>query len=336
MFASSDSVVFKLSKPATPESLQSLRAAVERAVEDRAGSIVVDVDQLGVLDAPVISALISLLRTARTHGATISLQASRENILDTLRITALDKVFTIVTLEQPPARDHVPHLKSGAPKRVRHVAALVLAGIVTSFGGNRAFAAEPPTPSRLIDAVIAQNADVASYRAHVSVDFHLRSFPYITQHLDGTTYYKRPDNFELVFDNVPSYAKGFDKLYSDIDDPSSWNRRFAMSLAGQTKVEGHDDVVVRLVQRVRGMIDHEDVAIDPVRAHIDSMEWFYYNGGTIAMTQEFKRVGDFDVLASQHATIRIPFVHAAADAAYTGYETGVPIDDAVFTRGPGK
>jgi hypothetical protein len=80
------------------------------------------------------------------------------------------------------------------------------------------------------------------------------------------------------------------------------------------------------------MIDHEDVAIDPERAHIDSMEWYYYNGGMISMTQEFKHVGGFDVLASQHATIRIPFVHAAADAAYTSYETGVPIDDAVFTR----
>ena len=330
MSISSDTLVFNLSKPATPESLQSLRAAVERAVEDRVPSIVVDVDRLGVLDAPVISALISLLRTARAHGATISLQASRESILDTLRITALDKVFTIVTAVEPAV---VP---SAPKRRFRHAAALFVVGLFTLFGANRAQAADPATPSHLIDAVIAQNADIASYRAHVSVDFHLRSFPYITQHLDGTTYYKRPDNFELVFDNVPSYAKGFDKLYSDIDDPSSWDRRFAMSLVGQRKFDGHDDVVVRLVQKVRGMIDHEDVAIDPVRAHIDSMEWFYYNGGTIAMTQEFKRIGDFDVLASQHATIRIPFVHAAADAAYTGYQTGVPIDDAVFTRGPGK
>jgi anti-anti-sigma factor len=336
MSASPDTLVFNLSKPATPESLQSLRAAVERAAQDHVEGIVINVDQLGVLDAPVISALISLLRTARAHGTSISLQASRANILDTLRITALDKVFTIVTDTEAPA-PVAPERRGAAPKRrTRHAAALVLGGIVSLCGMRGAQAADPVSPQALIGAVITQNADVASYRAHVSVDFHLRSFPYITQHLDGTTYYKRPDNFEVVFDNVPSYAKGFDKLYSDIDDPSSWERRFNLSVVGQRNVQGHDDVVVRLVQKVRGMIDHEDVAIDPARAHIDSMEWFYYNGGTIAMTQEFKRVGGFDVLAAQHATIRIPFVHAAADAAYTSYQTGVPIDDAVFTRGAGK
>jgi anti-anti-sigma factor len=336
MSDSSDTLVFNLSKPATPESLQSLRAAVERAAQDHVEGIVINVDQLGVLDAPVISALISLLRTARAHGTSISLQASRANILDTLRITALDKVFTIVTATDAsvPA---VSSAQAARPKRRgRHVAAMLLAGIAMLGWSSGARAEDPVTPSALIGAVIAQNADVASYRAHVTVDFHLRSFPYITQHLDGTTYYKRPDNFELVFTNVPSYAKGFDKLYSDIDDPSSWERRFNLSVVGQREVQGHVDVVVRLVQKVRGMIDHEDVAIDPVRAHIDSMEWFYYNGGTIAMTQEFKRVGGFDVLAAQHATIRIPFVHAAADAAYTSYETGVPIDDAVFTRGTKK
>ena len=38
-----------------------------------------------------------------------------------------------------------------------------------------------------------------------------------------------------------------------------------------------------------------------------------------------------DVLAAQHATIRIPYVHAAADATYSDYKTNVAIDDDVFT-----
>ena len=331
MSVSSEPPIFNLSKPVSPESLQALRAEAHAAVAAGAGSITIDVDHLGVLDAPVISALISLLRSIRASGASIALQASRTNILDTLRITALDQVFTIVTSAEPEvptvrARPKTPRL----PKR--HIAALALAGVFSMFGGQRAIASAPDAPEALIANIIAQDANVSSYRAHVSVDFKLRSFPYISQHLDGTTYYKRPDNFEVVFENVPSYAKGFDKLYSDIDDPSSWERRFSMSLVGQRKVSGHDDVVMRLVQKVRGMIDHEDVAIDPERAHIDSMEWYYYNGGQIAMTQTFEKIGGFDVLASQHATIHIPFVHAAADAAYTQYQTGIDIDDAVFTR----
>ncbi len=334
MSVSSESPSFNLSRPATPEALAGLRSGVEAAVCAGATSVVVDVDDLGVLDAPVISALLALQRSVRTADANVALRAGRAGILDTLRITALDKVFTVVTSGSAgPAPAAKPPKASRLAKR--YVAAL-LAGALLAFGGSRAQASASGDPHALIADVIAQDAIVASYRAHVSVDFKLRSFPYISQHLDGTTYYKRPDNFEVVFENVPSYAKGFDKLYSDIDDPSSWERRFEMSLVGRRKVSGHDDVVVRLVQRVRGMIDHEDVAIDPERAHIDSMQWFYYNGGTISMTQSFEKVGGFDVLASQHATIHIPFVHAAADAAYTGYETGVPIDDAVFTRGSHK
>ena len=198
--------------------------------------------------------------------------------------------------------------------------------------GTPASAQNQSSPEDLVRAVIARNAEMQSYQAQVSVDFRLRSFPYISQHLNGTTYFKRPDNFEVVFEKVPSYAKGFDKLYSDIDDPTSWAKRFDLSLVGSQTVAGHRDVIVRLVQKVRGQIDHQDVAIDPMTARIDAMSWSYYNGGTISMTQEFQHVGAFTVLAKQHATIRIPFVHASADAVYHHYRTNVAIDDSVFTK----
>jgi hypothetical protein len=48
------------------------------------------------------------------------------------------------------------------------------------------------------------------------------------------------------------------------------------------------------------------------------------------MSQSYEDVGGYSVLAEQHATIRIPFVHAAADAVYDDYKTNVSIDDSVF------
>ena len=203
---------------------------------------------------------------------------------------------------------------------------------LSAWLGTPASAQNESSPEDLVRAVIAQSAEIQSYEAQVGVDIKLRSFPYVSQHLDGTTYFKRPDNFEVVFERVPSYAKGFDKLYSDIDDPTSWAKRFDLSFAGTRTIADHRDVVVRLVQKVRGQIDHEDVAIDPVARRIDAMSWSYYDGGAISMTQEFQRVGAFTVLARQHATIKIPFVHASADAVYRNYRTNVAIDDSVFTR----
>jgi hypothetical protein len=50
------------------------------------------------------------------------------------------------------------------------------------------------------------------------------------------------------------------------------------------------------------------------------------------MSQDYETVGQFSLLARQHATIRIPYIHASAEAAYTDYHTNVAIDDAVFTK----
>ncbi len=319
-----------LAKPCSPEALQRLRADVMRAVDDGAVEIRLDIDDLGVLDSPIISALISLLREVRERGASIALGASRKSLLDTLRITALDKVFTIVAAEQRPAA-------GAAPGRLRSSGRIVAAFAAAAFAlgslfGARASAATELSPADLIRAVVARNAGMQSYQATVSVSFHLHSFPFFSEHLAGTTYFKRPDDVEVVFQKVPWYAKGFERLYSDMGDPSGWERRFDMSLAGDTTVDGHTDVLLRLVQKVRGMIDHEDVAIDPATWHIDAMTWYYYNGGVIEMSQEYQRVGGFDVPAKQHAVIRIPYVHAAAEATYSDYKTNVAIDDSVFSR----
>ena len=340
MASSLDECTFFLSKPVDPEALSTLRAGIASALEDGAKAVIVDIDGVGTLDSPAIGGLILALRAARERSAVLSLRVSRKNLLETLRITALYRVFPIVTPlaafapPQAASGERSPRKKAARPKRSRFVAAvagaLLLAG---TLDGRRAAAQDAPvTPAEAIHNVLAQSDRISSYQATIGVDIHLRSFPYLAQHLDGTTYFKRPDNFEIVFRKVPSYATGFDKLYSDIDDPTSWERRFVLSVAGEKLVDGHRDMVVRLVQRVRGMIDHEDVAIDTSTWRIDSMEWHYYNGGFIAMSQEYQDVGGYSVLATQHATIRIPYVHAAADAVYSDYKTNVAIDDSVFTK----
>jgi anti-anti-sigma factor len=94
-------VQFAVSKPVSPEALQALRVEVVQALEAGAGTIAIDVDDVGVLDSVLISALISILREARERGASVSLGASRKSILDTLHITALDKVFKVVSSGEP-------------------------------------------------------------------------------------------------------------------------------------------------------------------------------------------------------------------------------------------
>ncbi len=314
--------VFRLTPAPTPADLSRLRAAVRGAVDDGISALTIDLGALTVLDSRAIAVLLAIRRDLGGGRAKLKLRCRGQRVRDTLRITGLDGLFTVEGPEvAPPAR----RWRAGA-----YAAVFLLASL--GLGAPSSAAPETEDPTALVTRVTEQNAEMRSYEARVSVDLQMRNFPYVALHLDGTTYFKRPDNFEVVFEKVPSYAKGFERIYSDIGDPSSWPRRFTMSIVGQKTVEGHPDVVVRLIQKVRGMIDHEDVAIDPVSARIDDMEWHYYNGGVISMSQDYAQVGAFNLLSRQHATVHIPYIHASAEAEYSNYHTNVAIDDSIFTK----
>lgn len=212
-------------------------------------------------------------------------------------------------------------------------AILAVALLIALPLGSSASVASDLSAEQIVQRVAHLNPEMRSYEAHLSVDFQLRSFPYVGQRLAGTSYFKRPDNFEVVFDRVPSYAKGFDKVYTDIDDPTTWARRFNLAVAGRKTFDGHDDLLLRLTLKIRGRIDHEDVAVDPASWHIDEVEWYYDDGGYISMRQDYQTIGSFSLVTAQHATIRIPFVHASLEGRYSNYRTNVAIDDSVFTKG---
>jgi hypothetical protein len=213
------------------------------------------------------------------------------------------------------------------------VAALAIIATVCGLGAPaRAETSAPTDPAVILSRVIERNGNLSSYQSRLHVDIRLISFPYLRQHLDGSTYFKRPANYEVVFDHVPSYAKGFEKLYSDVGDPSNWDRRFVIGYAGEEPFENRTDVVLHLVQRVRGMIDHETVMVDPNAWTIDQIRYDYYNGGVVTMTQHFSDVGGYRMLSAQTADIKIPHVRAVADGTYTDYQTNVAISDAVFTK----
>jgi anti-anti-sigma factor len=81
---------FRSAKPGT------LEASV-LAVLDDGGSALVDLDGMEALDAPDVRILISLLRRARERGGDVTLRATKPGVIRSLRVTALDRLFTIET-----------------------------------------------------------------------------------------------------------------------------------------------------------------------------------------------------------------------------------------------
>jgi anti-anti-sigma factor len=78
------------------ETYPAAEAAVDAALRAGAKRVVLDLDTLAVLDTEALRGLISLLRRARLKGAEVALRSSRDEILRTLSITGLDRVFTVV------------------------------------------------------------------------------------------------------------------------------------------------------------------------------------------------------------------------------------------------
>jgi hypothetical protein len=276
------------------------------------------------LPSETVAALVTALRRLRERGGAVQVAPGTTAVRDALALTGLDRVFAFPL---------VPHEAPRRPGMLRRLAAASFATVFAFLGIPAYAAADRPTdPSAILAKVQERNPSLSSYQGRVHVDLRLTSFPFLRQHLDGTTYYKKPSNYEVVFDKVPALAKGFDKMFADVGDPSSWEKRFHITYEGEHDYNGRKDIQLKLVQRVRGMIDHETVLIDPVAWAVDSIRYDYYNGGHITMTQTFREVGGYSMLAEQDAEIAIPYAKAVAHGTYSEYKANVAVDDSVFTK----
>jgi hypothetical protein len=92
------------------------------------------------------------------------------------------------------------------------------------------------------------------------------------------------------------------------------------------QLKGHPVLVLRLTKKIHSdILDHTLAYVDPASYRLVRMEWYYTSGGKITMSEKYRKQGSFSVLASQHATIDIPHVHAVADATYGTYQTNVAV-----------
>lgn len=216
------------------------------------------------------------------------------------------------------------------------IVAACCAFVALCCGAGRAQAVAPGAAGdathRVLARLIERNPTLQTFEADVQIRARMQTFPYLAPVLNGTAYFARPGKYEVVFRKLPWYAKNVGHLYADLADPETWERRFVVTADGERTVDGRTLLALRLVQRVHGMIDHEEVYVDPQSWLIEGMDYHYYNGGTIEIRQTFAGIDGYELVASQTATIRIPHLHAVATATYTGYRTNVVIDDAIFEK----
>ncbi|MGC2128653.1 MAG: STAS domain-containing protein [Candidatus Aquilonibacter sp.] len=79
-----------------PESLDAITREALAAFEDGASQVVLDLDKLARLDTEGVRGLITLLRRSREVGGEVALKVTRPELLRSLSVMALDRLFPMV------------------------------------------------------------------------------------------------------------------------------------------------------------------------------------------------------------------------------------------------
>ena len=171
-----------------------------------------------------------------------------------------------------------------------------------------------------------------TYRASVEFNVGLRTFPFLRKTVHGQAYFKRPSKMEIVFTDLPVFARRFKNLYVGLGTPAEWGAKFTIDAARETLPDGRTAIYLIMIPRKGDRrLQHVDVHVDPISSLPERIVWTYRDG-TIEMKQTFVEFEGHNVIGAQTADIRLPGVHAYVNATIANYAINVPVDDAVFTK----
>jgi len=192
--------------------------------------------------------------------------------------------------------------------------------------------AATPSADLLLARIEAADPGLETYTASVEFKVGLHSFPFLRKTLHGEAYFKRPSRMELVFDDLPPYARAFRNVFVGLGTPSDWEKKFTIDTAQATGPDGAGTPYLVLTPRASDRrLQHVDVYLDAKRALPNRIVWTYRDG-TIEMHQRFNDVDGHSVITDQDADIRLPGIHAYVLTTIDRYAINVPVDDAVFTK----
>jgi outer membrane lipoprotein-sorting protein len=187
----------------------------------------------------------------------------------------------------------------------------------------------PADAQEVITRMLARNAGLETYTVRVHVHLHT-AIPFYSPTLEGTAYYKRPGSFAVVFDRVPSYMKSVQQLFTDVGDPTGWEKDSNIKLRGTEELDGKPMLVLVLTKKIYSDQIKDTIAyVDPTNYELPEMDFHYTNGQSIVMKQTYRNENGYDVVVEQHVDGNRR-IRATGEAQYETYQTNVAVNDAVF------
>jgi len=170
----------------------------------------------------------------------------------------------------------------------------------------------------IVDAVAARTTAVSSYTANISLHVAMHSFPFIRMTINGDTAYQQPGQYTLKMHTLPALAKAFQNVSGDAGDPTVWVLKYDIAVDRSNPLPaGH--IALKMTPKSPCQVDHAEATIDTATMTVSRMEWFYGNGGHIAVDYQYEAFGGVLMVAHQSAEIAMPNIRATASADLTNY-----------------
>ena len=218
--------------------------------------------------------------------------------------------------------------------KIRYVAIALTVLIASVTVKTSAQTSVPATMNahEVIQKMSERNRPLHSFAAQVEVKGHMTTFPFLGAKLDGKYVFKQPNSYQVIFGHDTRYTDAIKNLLVEIATPSSWEdaRNVAVDPQPHT-LDGHDVIQLRLTARSSDdKLVYALASVDSATYDLDQMEWHYQDGSSVLVTQTYSTIGQYRVVASQHAYLQFPGIHAVADARYTDFETNVNVDNSAL------
>ena len=176
---------------------------------------------------------------------------------------------------------------------------------------------------------VALNGGLQSFTAALHADVSLHAFLPLSASLDGTTYYKEPNQYKVaITSGLPAMAQQFDRVYPRIVTPAHWEATYVVTVGS----DNGSETSVNLVPRTQGNIESINATIDDATGGVTGMRWNYRNGGWASMTQQLAPVSGFLLPVKQQGHVQEPGYVADIGTTLSSYHVNVPIADSVFQQ----
>src|ERR1700676_1569324 len=146
---------------------------------------------------------------------------------------------------------------------MRRLLVAVLMVLLASLGAAAPLRAQDETAA-ILATLAGADPDLRTYRADVAFDVGLRTFPFLRKTVHGNAYFKRPARMEIVFHDLPSYARGFSNLYVGLGTPSDWEKKFVITSAQERAGGLAVTSLVLTPRKADRRLREVDVYVDPV------------------------------------------------------------------------